>query len=374
MYNDDQFERTADLDAGVQQLNVESDEIDEAENRLQELKYRKARVKTAFTKTRNRLLNLLDKEECPDRKLIKDTRRKLSDKQEEALQVIDALAFEYSRRSDKNALSKITVQIEKLETEFSDAQNRVQVYLDNTLDDSASFKSQNSAKEVERDRVEFGTDLSRNRAHKFASEQQKTFVQGSIRLEEQYLSTPYQKSTTKSEPNTIGNDLWRQLKRVSIPVFSGDKRNYENWKATLTACIDQAPATPEYKLLQLRQYLSGEALRAVDKLGHSALAYQAAKEKLERKYGGSRRQVARYLEELENFRAIGSGNSKDLESFADLLDVAVINLQDIGREDEVGNGSLYLKLQKKLTEQMISQYHRWIFGKRKQESVLSLRE
>ena len=291
---------------------------------------------------------MLDEEECPDRKLIKDTRQNLSNKQEEALQVIDALAFEYSRRSDKSALSKITVEIEKLETEFSDAQNRVQVYLDNTLDDSASFKSQNSAKEVERDRVEFGTDLSRIRAHKFASEQQKTFVQGSIRLGEQYLSTPYQKSTTKSEPNTIGNDLWRQLKRVSIPVFSGDKRNYENWKATFTACIDQAPATPEYKLLQLRQYLPGEALRAVDKLGHSALAYEAAKEKLERKYGGSRRQVARYLEELENFRAIRSGNSKDLENFADLLDVAVINLQDIGREDELGNGSLYLKLQKKI--------------------------
>ena len=138
MYNDDQFERTADLDAGVQQLiNVESDEIDEVENRLEELKYRKARVKTAFTKTRNQLLNLLDEEECPDLKLIKGMRRKLSDKQEEALQVIDALAFEYSRRSDKNALSKITVEIEKLETEFSDAQNRVQVYLGNTLDDSA---------------------------------------------------------------------------------------------------------------------------------------------------------------------------------------------------------------------------------------------
>ena len=106
--------------------------------------------------------------------------------------------------------------------------------------------------------------------------------------------------------------------------------------------------------------MSGEALRAVDKLGHSALAYEAAKEKLERKYGGSRRQVARYLEELENFRAIRSENLKDLENFADLLDVAVINLQGISRE-ELGNGSLYLKLQKKLTEQMISQYHRWIF-------------
>ena len=127
--------------------------------------------------------------------------------------------------------------------------------------------------------------------------------------------------------------MWRQLKRVSIPVFSDDKRSYKNWKATFTACIDQAPATPEYKLLQLRQYLSGEAPRAVEKLGHSALGYEAANEKLERKYGGSRRQAARYLGEFKNFRAIRSGKSKDLENFADLLDVAVIDLQDIGRED-----------------------------------------
>ncbi|CAB4034781.1 Hypothetical predicted protein, partial [Paramuricea clavata] len=113
-------------------------------------------------------------------------------------------------------------------------------------------------------------------------------------------------------------DVQKQLKRVSIPVFSGDKRNYENWKATFIACIDQAPASPEYKLLQLRQYLSGEALKTVEKFGHSAIAYEAAKERLDRKYGGTRRQVALYLEELENVKAIRPGNSKDLEEFVDI--------------------------------------------------------
>ena len=89
-----------------------------------------------------------------------------------------------------------------------------------------------------------------------------------------------------SEPVAIGQDLWKQLRRVTIPVFSGDKRTYENWKAAFMACTDKSPATPEFKLLQLRQYLSGEALKAIETLGHSASAYQAAKERLERKYGG----------------------------------------------------------------------------------------
>ena len=50
---------------------------------------------------------------------------------------------------------------------------------------------------------------------------------------------------------SIGQDLWRQLKRVQIPVFAGDKRAYPSWRAAFIACIDSAPATGEYKLLQL---------------------------------------------------------------------------------------------------------------------------
>ena len=74
------------------------------------------------------------------------------------------------------------------------------------------------------------------------------------------------------------------------------------------ACIDKAPATPEYKLLQLRQYLSGEALKTIDSLGHSGYAYEAAKERLERKFGGKQRQIAINLEELETFKPIRPNN------------------------------------------------------------------
>ena len=42
---------------------------------------------------------------------------------------------------------------------------------------------------------------------------------------------------------------------------------------------------------------------------------------------------------------------------ADLLDIAVINLKEAGRSAELGDGSLYLKLQKKMTESMLTRYH-----------------
>ena len=84
-------------------------------------------------------------------------------------------------------------------------------------------------------------------------------------------------------------------------MVSGEKRRYQSSKAAFQACIDNVPARGEYKLLQLRQYLTGDALKVIENLGNSATAYEAAKERLDRKYGGKRRQIAIYLEDLENF-------------------------------------------------------------------------
>jgi hypothetical protein len=59
------------------------------------------------------------------------------------------------------------------------------------------------------------------------------------------------------------------------------------------------------------------------------------------------------------------GTDRDIARFADLLDIAVVNLKEAGRLGELKNGSLYNKLQHKMTESMLSRYHRWIFEKEK---------
>ena len=180
--------------------------------------------------------------------------------------------------------------------------------------------------------------------------------------------------STENQYDAIGKDLWKQLKRVSIPIFDGNKRNYNNWKAAFMACIDQAPATAEYKLLQIRQHLSGEALKAIENLEHSAAAYQIAKERSERKFGGKHLQMAIYLEELEKLRPVRFDNSRDVEQLADILDITIINLKENGNCEELEDGSFYLRLQKKLPEIMLTQYQRWIYEKRRQPSVETLRE
>ena len=89
-------------------------------------------------------------------------------------------------------------------------------------------------------------------------------------LGEEKAGTYVNDTEIKQEPKTdqkqstttnIGQDMWKQLKRVQIPIFSGKKRQYGSRNAAFLACIDQAPATADYKL---RQYLSGEALKCIE--------------------------------------------------------------------------------------------------------------
>jgi len=163
------------------------------------------------------------------------------------------------------------------------------------------------------------------------------------------------------------------MKRVGIPVFSGEKTKYETWKAAFEACIDKAPATPEYTLLQLRQYMKGDALQAIDDLGHSAEAYTAAKERLERKFGGEKRKLIRFLDDLDRFPNLKSEDAKTIEKFADLLDVAVMNLKQTDHGEELGKGSLYLKLQRKMPEKMLTRFNRWLFETGEDEGVETLK-
>ena len=143
-----------------------------------------------------------------------------------------------------------------------------------------------------------------------------------------------------STTDQLSADASLYLKRVSVPKFSGNKKDYEAWKAAFNSCLDRGRATPEYKLLRLRECLQGEALKVVENLRHSAAAYEAAKTRLERKYGGKRRALTLRMEELDAFKPIRDGNEQDLEGLAELLDAIVVNLTDARQEAALGSGSL----------------------------------
>ena len=78
-------------------------------------------------------------------------------------------------------------------------------------------------------------------------------------------------------------------------------------------------------------------------------------------FGDQHHKIALYLE-VDNFRPIYPGNHKDIEKFASLLDITILNLKEANRLEELNDGLLYLK---SLPTAMLSMYHRWIFEKHK---------
>jgi len=194
-----------------------------------------------------------------------------------------------------------------------------------------------------------------------------------------YGSPGQVQSTTNASPYTTqatagGPDVWKHLQSVRIPTFDGDKRAYATWKAAFTVCVHNQPISAELKLLQLRQCLAGAPLKTIESFGYSAAAYQAAMSRLEAKFGGTKRQVAVHLEALDKFQPIRAGRGRELEKFADLLQVAVINLKDTGRDVELQAGTFYTRLLQKLNPQLLAQYNRWVYERAASESVETLLE
>ena len=388
------------------------------------LKTEKARAKSDFTRAQNTLSSLMEDQESRNRPAIQDALYSLGKYQEFAMETMARLSELYVKHGEMDKNRKVIIEIDKIEDDFSTTSEAARKIMDFRRNNTSCIASgisaivhQNSSptaktypkKEIREVRTECpNTDID-NIEIKPSSSDSRRHEQSAVSHEDSELrqqlnignncssvhettqtndtwlnysneSKAYQKEQLVATGNrevspiaSIEQDMWRQLKKVQIPVFSGDKRKYQSWKAAFLSCIDNAPATGEYKLLQLRQYLSGEALQAIENLGHSANAYVAAKDRLERKYGGRRRQIAIYLEELDQFPQVRLGSARDLERFPDLLDIAIINLQETGQHQELGEGLLYAKLQQKLPEAMLAQYHRWIYENNKSGSVLVLR-
>ena len=123
-------------------------------------------------------------------------------------------------------------------------------------------------------------------------------------------------------------EMQGQLERIRIPIFLGNKMDFQCWNATFTSYVDMTSLSLQFKMLRLEACLAGEAANTLKGLGYSLEAYKAAKARLFRKYGGSRRQIQSHLEELKKLQPIQDNNAKELETFADVLERAVITLKE----------------------------------------------
>ncbi|CAB3981674.1 Hypothetical predicted protein [Paramuricea clavata] len=101
---------------------------------------------------------------------------------------------------------------------------------------------------------------------------------------------------------------------------------------------------------------------------------EAAKARLVRKYGGSRRQVQSHLDELKKLRPLEENNPKELEKFADILERAVITLKENGRESDLESGTLRTIILGEIPERLLAQYYRWVKENHYKDSLEKLKD
>ena len=128
------------------------------------------------------------------------------------------------------------------------------------------------------------------------------------------------------------------------------------------------------KMARLRQYLTGNALEAIRSLGVSVHEYEEAKEILKTKYGGTRRLLRAYLDQLEQAPPIRSYDIHALEKFVDLVRITVVKLQAERRDGELENGTLHSLRVKKLPDRRLENYSRWLNERAKQKSFIAFRD
>ena len=138
--------------------------------------------------------------------------------------------------------------------------------------------------------------------------------------------------------------------------------------------MDKSKEPVNLKMARLRQCLFGSALQSIRGLGISEPEYEEAKEILQSKFGGQRRQLRAYMDQLENMPQLQSNDVQGFERFADLVRIIVVKLQAEGRNGELGEGTLHSLLVKKLAENQVEKYSRSIQELTRERSVQSLKE
>ena len=179
-----------------------------------------------------------------------------------------------------------------------------------------------------------------------------------------------------SDPgSTAANrEIHGQLERIRIPIFSGSKMDFQRWNAAFTSYVDMTSLSPQFKMLRLEACLAGEATNTIKGLGYSLKAYEAAKSRLFRKYGGSRGQAQSQLEELKRLQPIQDNNAKQLETFADILERAVITLKENDRNLDLEGGALHTIIFEKIPKRLLAQYYRWLDEKKYRDSLETLKD
>ena len=167
----------------------------------------------------------------------------------------------------------------------------------------------------------------------------------------------------------------KNLNGLNCRHLIGDKTKFDYFWTAFESIVDDSDEPVKYKMIRLKACLQGKAEESISKLGFSEEAYEEAKNTLKRRFGGERRQLQNYLEELKKIKSIQEGNVQELEKFADTLVSTVVTLREHKRLSELQPGSLLFTIVlEKIPQTMLSRFYRWVRESGRQECLEDLRD
>ncbi len=114
------------------------------------------------------------------------------------------------------------------------------------------------------------------------------------------------------------------LNRLPVPeptMFSGNPLQFTDWKMSFIALIDRKPLPPSEKMFYLKNYLAGEARKAVEGFFYrdSESAYNGAWKVLQDRYGNPFIIQKAFRDKLMRWPKINTNDPLALQEFADFL-------------------------------------------------------
>ena len=129
-------------------------------------------------------------------------------------------------------------------------------------------------------------------------------------------SSHYQPSQAPNFPSAFC-----RIPDVKIEPFSGNVVEFPAWEIAFNALIESQLTSIELKINLLSQHLSGEAKSLVLGLlsNHTESSYQAARNRLQQRYGNPTIISQAFLDKLHEWPIIKSHQAEELLKFSDLL-------------------------------------------------------
>lgn len=137
---------------------------------------------------------------------------------------------------------------------------------------------------------------------------------------------PHQAETMTLESVSLAQAIASSLSMNRLPVpeptkFSGDPLQFTDWKMQFTALIDRKPLPQSEKMFYLKNYLVGEARKAVEGFFYrdSESAYSGAWRVLQDRYGNPFTIQKAFRDKLMRWPKISTNDPQALQQFADFL-------------------------------------------------------